>query len=174
MERAGPPGQPSASLTGSGPERERRPGLHPAGTAAARLAGAIVARRGGGILARAKAQWTAIVGAELAALTWPEALGPTGVLKLRVVPGRGLELQHRAPLVIERINAYFGRQVAVRLALVQGNLPLAPPPEARQRPVSAEDAAAVDRQLVRIADSDLRGALTRLGQAVLASQASEG
>jgi hypothetical protein len=60
--------------------------------------------------------------------TWPEALARGGTLKLRVARHRALELQHRAPLVIERINLFFGRDAVTRLALIQGPLPLAPLP----------------------------------------------
>ena len=104
---------------------ERRSGLRPIGDAATRIAAPIVARGGGGVLARLKAEWSAIAGAELAARTWPEKLGRDGALKLLVLPGFALDLQHRAPLVIDRINIYFGRAAVARLVLVQGSLPLA-------------------------------------------------
>ena len=104
---------------------ERRSGLRPAGEAASRDRGPIVARGGGGVLARLKAEWSAVAGAELAAQAWPEKLGRDGALKLRVAPGFALDLQHRAPLVIERINVFFGRAAVTRLVLVQGTLPLA-------------------------------------------------
>jgi hypothetical protein len=135
--------------------------------ATSRLAGAIAARHGGGVLARLKADWPAIVGTELAAATWPQALGRDGVLKLRVAATIALELQHRAPLLIERINVYLGRPAISRLVLVQGPLPLptspgpAPPP-----PLAAEDAQAIERQLATIADPELRDALIRLGKNV--------
>jgi len=107
--------------------------MRAAGIAVARVAAPIVARRGGGVLGRLKAEWAAVVGAELAALTWPESLGRDGALKLRVASHLAVELQHRAPLVIERINQFFGRGVVTRLVLVQGPLPLAAPPAADKR-----------------------------------------
>src|SRR5712691_11738849 len=61
-------------LQGAARESERRPGMRAVGAAAARLAGPIVARRGGGVLFRLKAEWAAVVGTELAATTWPDAL----------------------------------------------------------------------------------------------------
>ena len=138
------------------------------GAAAARLAGPIVARRGGGVLFRLKAEWAAVVGAELAAVSWPEALGRDGTLKLRVAPTIALDLQHRAPLVIERINLFFGHAVVVRLVLVQGPLPLpAPPPPPPPVPLIEEEAAALDAQLAEIADPELRAALAELGRLVL-------
>ena len=150
-------------------------GLRAAGLAASRLAAPIIARHGGGILASLKAQWAAAVGADITAASWPEALARGGVLKLRVAPPGALELQHQAPLVIDRINLYFGRAVVTRLAFVQGPLPRAsaprrPPPG----PLDVAEAEALDRALAAITDPALREALSGLGQAVLASEAGKG
>jgi hypothetical protein len=155
------------TLPGAGGENERRPGLRPVGVAASRLAGPIVARHGGGVLARLKADWPAIVGAEIATATWPQALGRDGVLKLRVAAAIAVELQHRAPLLIERINLYLGRPAISRLVLVQGPLPLAPPtrPEPTSR-LTDQEAEAIERQIAAIDDSELRAALARLGKSV--------
>ena len=51
-----------------------------------------------------------------------------------MTPAAALELQHRAPLLIERVNLFFGRPAVTRLILVQGPLPLSAAPS---RPVSA-------------------------------------
>src|SRR5580704_12808677 len=160
----------AASLARKSGADERRPGFRAAGLAASRIARPIVARHGGGILARLKTDWPAIVGPELAASTWPEALARGGTLKLHVAPAKGLEVQHRAPALIERINLFFGRDAVTRLTLVQGPLPL-PPPAARPatRPLAASEATALDRQLGDVADPELRNALARLGRAVIAS-----
>jgi hypothetical protein len=104
-------------------ERERQPGFHAIGLAVSRLAAPVVAKRGGGVLMRLKADWAAIVGPEWAFLAWPVALGRDGVLKLRTIPTAAIELQHRAPLLIERINLFFGRSAVTRLVLVQGFSP---------------------------------------------------
>lgn len=148
-------------------EGERRAGLRPAGETASRIAAPIVARRGGGVLARLKAQWHAIAGADLALQTWPEKLGRDGALRLRVVPGFALDLQHRAALVIDRINIFFGREAITRLVLVQGPLPLArsrsPAPEV---PAIADETGMLDSRLSGIDDPELRAALARLGELV--------
>ena len=151
---------------------ERRPGFRAAGAALPRIVGPILARHGGGAVARLKTDWAAIVGAELAAACWPEALGRTGTLKLRVTPMKALEIQHRAPLLAERINLYFGRAAVVRLALVQGPLPLPESGAAREptRPLAVPETAALDRQLAEIDDPALRQALDRLGRAVIGSK----
>ena len=121
------------------------------------------------MLGRLKAEWAAVVGTELAAMSWPASLGRDRALKLRVAPGIALELQHRAPLVIERINLFFGHQAVARLVLVQGPLPLASPPRpAPPAALTAAEANALDARLADIADPELRAALTRLGQLVMA------
>jgi hypothetical protein len=159
-----------AKLTGPAAEREHR-GFRAVGVAVSKITVPIVARRGGGTLVRLKSQWTAIVGPDWAEVSWPTALGRDGVLKLRAAPGAALELQHRAPLVIERINLFFGRSVITRLALVQGPLPLLPgPSRPLVRPLSEGEAKALDRRLSEIADPELRSALTRLGRAVEGGQ----
>ena len=147
---------------------ERRPGFRAAGASLARVVAPIVARHGGGILARLKAEWTAIVGPDIAAATWPEALVRGGTLKLRVAPGKALEIQHRTPLVVERINLFFGRDAVTRLALMQGPLPLPAPARFRhERPLQAREAAALDTQLATVASPELRDALARLGRRVI-------
>jgi hypothetical protein len=170
------------SLTGgeSGSERrpeqhrrrypERRWGFRAAGASVAKVVGPIVARHGGGLLARLKAEWTVIVGRELAAVTWPEALARGGTLKLRVAPAKALELQHRAPLVIERVNLFFGREAVTRLAIIQGPLPLAAPvPPVTSRPLNSREAASLDQQLSGVANPELRAALAGLGRRVIGS-----
>lgn len=75
------------------------------------------------------AHWPEIAG-ELAAVARPEKLErPRGrgsavglVLKLRVQPGRALEVQHMAPQLMERINAFFGHRLVARLSFVQAPL----------------------------------------------------
>jgi hypothetical protein len=149
-------------------ERERQLGFRAVGLAVSKLAAPIVAKRGGGFLVRLKAEWATIVAPDWAVVAWPAALGRDGALKLRAVPAAALELQHRAPLLIERINLYFGRAAVTRLVLVQGTLPGTPEPRRRAvRFLNAGEAQALDRRLSQIADPQLRAALARLGTAVI-------
>jgi hypothetical protein len=157
------------TLAGAGAGGERHPGLRAVGNAVSRVAAPIVARDGGR-LARLKADWPAIIGAELAAATWPAGLSRDGVLKLHVASERALEIQHRAPLVSERINLFLGREAVARIVLVQGPLPLASPPRsAPPSPLPAEEARALEDQLAAVPDPELRDALGRLGRSVLAA-----
>ena len=162
-----------AGRVAGGPSQvERRSGLRPVGEASARIAAPIVAR-GGGVLARLKAEWSAVVGVELAARTWPLKLGRDGALKLLVVPGFALDLQHRAPLLIDRINIFFGRVVVARLVLIQGSLPLAGSAPAGRGsrapavPPIEGDRGVLDSRLSEVDDPELRAALAELGQLVV-------
>ena len=149
-------------------ESERRQGFRAVGLAVSKLAAPIISRRGGGVLVRLKADWATITGAEWSAVSWPFALGRDGVLKLRTAPAAALELQHRAPLLLERINLFFGRPVVNRLVLMQGPLPIdSPPTTAGLRPLAAEKVTKLDAQLRGVTDPELRAALARLGKALI-------
>ena len=155
------------SLVGLRRESERNQGFRAVGVAASKLVAPIVARRGGGVLVRLKSEWTAIIGADWATVTWPSALDRDGVLKLRAASTAALDLQHRTPLLIERINLFFGRTVVTRVVLVQGPLPLDSPPSGTGlRPLAESTIVIVDERLSEIADPQLRDALARLGRAV--------
>jgi hypothetical protein len=157
----------SRSLTAPARESERHQGFRAVGIAVSKLAAPIVTKRGGALLVRLKAEWGAIIGADWASVTWPSALGRDGVLKLRTASTAALELQHRAPLLIERINRFFGRSVVTRLALVQGPLPFDSPPREPVLPsLAAGEVEVPDERLCGIADPELRAALARLGHAV--------
>ena len=161
------------NLTGPVRANERHPGFRAIGIAASRLAVPVIGKRGGGFLVRLKSEWAAIVGPDWANVTWPSALGRDGVLKLRTASGAALEAQHRAPLLIERINGFFGRPVVSRLALVQGPLPRPAPPSAPPlRPLAPGESEALDARLAGIADPELREALAGLGRAVIATSTS--
>jgi hypothetical protein len=156
------------SLTVATREGERRQSFRAVGVAVSKLAAPIIAKRGGATLVRLKAQWAAIIDAECAAVSWPHSLGRDGALKLRVAPGAALELQHRTPLLIERINLFFGRTVVSRLALVQGPLPIdSPAGEPGVISLATSEVVGLDERLSGIADPELRLALGRLGRAVL-------
>jgi len=158
----------SRSLARRPREGERRQSLLAVGVAVSKLAGPIIAKRGGATLVRLKAEWAAIIGAECAAVSWPHSLGRDGALKLRVAPGAALELQHRTPLLIERVNLFFGRTVVSRLALVQGPLPTDSPSRGPGViSLDESEVVALDERLSGIADPELRAALHRLGRAVL-------
>lgn len=118
--------------------------------------------------------WPAIVGELLASETVPEKLvrprgaNSGGTLHIRVNGAFATELQHLEPVMIERINGFFGYAAVARLALIQG--PVSPYTRKRKKsPDRAESAplpAALIGELAEIEDEDLRAALERLGRAL--------
>src|SRR5258708_32396224 len=112
----------------------RENGFRALGGLAQRLTSGIVDKRSkarGTSIARLRAEWTAMVGAELARVTQPEALltgrGPGKVLRLKVESARALEIQHRGAQIVERLNAYFGHPMIDDIRLIQGTLAPRPP-----------------------------------------------
>jgi hypothetical protein len=153
----------------------RRGGMRRVGAELTRLTGPILGKQGLGE-AKLLSEWAAIVGATLAGNCWPVKLSfprgqrQEGVLRLRVAPGVAVEIQHREPVIIERINGYFGYRAVARLAIVQGPPPLCSElPPAPPRPLQPSELAALEERLEGISDPALREALARLGSAIIAS-----
>jgi hypothetical protein len=117
-------------------------------------------------------RWAEIVGERLAARSAPERLetprgAPGSVLHVRVAPGAGPELQHLTPVVLERINAFFGWRAVDRLRLVQAPLPARLGRKAAlEEPLSAETMAALDSAVEGAGDDRLKQALKNLGASV--------
>lgn len=141
------------------------------------------ARRGltGADIAR---QWPAIVGSELAAHCRPRQLrfpkpgeAVEGRLTLRVAPGWALQLQHLEPLVLERVNGFFGYRAVARLVLQQGPLPDLPRPAPGgrgRRPAPPEPLeGALAAKLSTVADPELRAALEGVGRSLRARRGEE-
>jgi hypothetical protein len=139
-----------------------------------RVAGPALRRRGFSE-AKVVTDWTEIIGAELARATMPERLtfpqGPEGggTLRIRAAGPLALELQHLEPLVIERINRYFGYRAVSRLSFVQAvALPGRPPAKEKPQPRLTEaEAARLTDTVAGIEDKSLKEALERLGKSVL-------
>lgn len=121
-------------------------------------------------------RWPTIVGPMLAQHSCPERLTferekTAGAnLLVRVEGAFGLELQHLAPQVIDRINTYFGYRAVARLSLLQGPIPRQSP---RQRAAArdltpAEEKSVVD-SVAATRDPELAQALAALGRAVVAA-----
>lgn len=116
--------------------------------------------------------WPAIVGSAVAAHTLPLRIKfppkerGDGVLEVKVASSAfATELQHLEPLIIERINGYFGWSAVARLKLRHGPLP--------QRPVATaetvasndiDDGPRFEGVLEQVDNPALREALERLGR----------
>ena len=155
----------------------RENGFRAIGGLAQRLTSGLADKRGKGrnaSVARLKAEWTAIVGADLARLTQPDALlagraSGGKMLRLKVEGAAALEIQHRGAQIVERVNAYFGHKFIDEIRLVQGAIARAPAP----RPLAAPDPQTAKRMADKVAevkDPDLRAALARLGTRIASSR----
>ena len=128
-------------------------------------------------IARLRAEWSAIVGPELARVTHPDALlasrgarsvqagghGAGKALRLRVSGAAALEIQHKSGQLVERVNAYFGHKMIDDIRLVQGAIagpPSGPPPIAKPDPLVVAEVAT---RAAAVQDPELRAALARLG-----------
>ncbi len=150
----------------------RRAGLRALAASLPRVTKKLFGKRGfaeGGLAA----DWTGIVGAELAAHCSPGKLAfaraaerREGTLTLRVEAPFATEVQHLAPQIMERINGYFGYRAVARLSLRQ--TPYRPRPATDQAAAGPQPEIAPElaRRLESVEDPDLRAALGRLGRAI--------
>ncbi len=114
-------------------------------------------------------RWPEIVGDELSRwceperIKWPRTASDTaqkmgGTLVIRAAPGRGLELQHEAPMILDRVNRYYGYGAVGQIRINQGSSALK-----TRMPMPAKPSPQPVRPLAGIADEGLRTALERLG-----------
>lgn len=140
---------------------------------AGRITRPILGKRGlaeGDILSR----WATIVGPTLAAYALPEQVKfprgrrEDGELLVRVSNGSfATSLQHDAPIVIERINGYFGYAAIRSLKIVQAPLPLRRPKVRKEPPpLSEAEKIRLGSDVSSVTDPELRAALERLGAAI--------
>jgi len=131
--------------------------------------------------------WADIVGPELArwsepvALRWPPrppgaadahgaeagADGGGATLTVKVEAAFALDLQHRAPQVIDRANGFFGWRCVARLSLKQGPVRKGAAPRRRPPELTAEASRRLDDVLKSVEHSGLKAALARLGVGVM-------
>ena len=120
--------------------------------------------------------WPDIVGEEISAhaepvrLQWPRRSSgidtpKPSTLVLRVEGPVAIEIQHLAPVIIERVNRFFGWLAVDRISIKQA--PLARRPAAEPRPgPDPKLTARLAATMTDIQDEALRQALARLGAAV--------
>ena len=116
-------------------------------------------------------QWQAIVGDELAArseptkLSWPRRDDPdsVGVLQIRVEGAYALEIQHLQPVIVERVNRYFGWRCVGRLAIRQGPVSVRRKRPAPPKEPSADEIENTRRSIGKFEDEKLAHSVARLG-----------
>jgi hypothetical protein len=149
-------------------------GLTALGETISAVAAPMLGRSRGFAGTRVVAEWASIVGEQLADRSLPERVVRSppgqggGTLHVRIAAGAlAVELQHLEPLVLERINTYFGYQAITRLKLKHGPLPEREQ-ERSLRVLAPADAMAIEDLVSPIDDRDLQDALRDFGRSLLA------
>lgn len=137
-------------------------------------------KKRGAALADILSRWTEIAGPLLSVETQPERLiyaagaGHGATLEIAVSPAFALELQHLSPLIVEKVNGYFGYQAIAGLRLKQ--MPVRRASESRAeaapaaRSLTADEQARLASLLDGVEDGALRQALESLGRSLLGAQ----
>lgn len=133
-------------------------------------------RRFGFVQSSVVTRWREIVGERYAGVSAPESIRfpagkkADGVLTLVVEGAHAPMMQHVAPVIVERVNRFFGYPAVGRVAFKQGIVrtakakPRAAPPSLR--PISAE----MGESLRAIVDPELRACLESLARGVAAKE----
>jgi hypothetical protein len=114
------------------------------------------------------ARWPEIVGADLAVFAcplqvkYPKGRNAGATLLLRVSSSAAAALlQLKTPMIVERVNRFFGYAAIIRLEASHGPLPR---PPAKPAPVpDVVPSEAVERQTEGVTSEPLRAALRKLG-----------
>jgi hypothetical protein len=137
-------------------------------------------RRFGFVQSSVVSRWKEIVGDRYAGVSAPESIRfpagkrSGGVLTLVVEGAHAPMIQHVVPVIIERVNRFFGYEAVERVQFRQGVVKLArarprvAPPSLRPIPPELGDS------LRGIADPELRACLEALARGVADSQGSGG
>jgi hypothetical protein len=148
-------------------------------------AGGAAFRRFGFIQSSVVSRWREIVGERYSRVCAPESIRfppgkkSAGVLTLVVEGAHAPMMQHVAPLIVERVNRFFGyqaverihfRQSVVQLARAQISRARAPVPAVMAAPVPIP--AELGDSLREIADPELRACLESLARGIAANDAS--
>lgn len=133
--------------------------------------------------ARILNEWPKIVGEDLARhakpdrISFPRGRRDAGTLHILAEGPMATELQHLAPIVVERINAHFGYRAVADIRLLQvpaGTRQTKPLPKPKPGPTARPEALSdLHDRLSGIDDPELRTILERLGTAVLNKNAKK-
>jgi hypothetical protein len=135
--------------------------------------GGVAFRRFGFVQSAIVSRWSEIVGERYAKVSSPESIRfpagkkSGGVLTLLVEGAHSPLLQHLSPVIIERVNRFFGYPAVARLAFRQG-MP-APAPKVPSRPQPKPVPNELGEGLRQIADVELRTCLESLAAQIAGS-----
>jgi hypothetical protein len=121
--------------------------------------------------------WASIVGPNLANYSSPEKLNYSrntnkdATLRVRVASGWGPEFQHFEPLILERINGFFGYRAVLKLKVIQAPISKTPAKK-RMAPLSLTEQQKewISETVRNVTDPDLKKRLVALGTSMLGSR----
>ena len=157
----------------SGKDAPRRGYARAAGELVGDIAGTTFKRFGfvqGAVVSR----WAEIVGERYAKVSTPESIRfpagrkSDGTLTLTVEGAHAPLMQHLAPLIMERVNRFFGYSAIGKVAFRQGRQAKAAPKV--ERPASAPVPKSLGEGLRQIADPELRACLESLAAKLAGSR----
>src|SRR5204862_928637 len=128
--------------------------------------GGTTLKRFGFVQASIVSRWKEIVGDRYGQVSVPESIRfPTGkksggTLTLLVEGAHAPLIQHLGPMIIERVNRFFGYEAIARIVFRQGRLPAAPPKQARPAPSAVPKD--LGEGLRAVSDPELRACLESL------------
>ncbi len=154
-------------------EAPRRGRARAAGELLGDIAG-VTFKRFGFVQSAVVSRWGEIVGERYGAVSSPESIRfpggkkSNGTLTLSVEGAHAPLMQHLAPMIIERVNRFFGYEAIANIAFRQGRAPR--PPAKISRPQPAPVPKEVGEGLRQIADPELRACLESLASSLAGSR----
>jgi hypothetical protein len=153
-------------------DRPRRGHARSAGELVGDVGGA-ACKKFGFVQASVVSRWSEIVGERYGQVSLPESIRfpagrkAGGTLTLLVEGAHAPLIQHLGPMIIERVNRFFGHQAIDKVVFRQGRLPAAAPKPVRSgpRPLPKE----LGEGLRAVADPELRACLTALAAHIAGS-----
>lgn len=136
--------------------------------------GGVAFKRFGFVQSAVVERWPEIVGDRYAKVSVPESIRfpagskSSGTLNVLVEGAHAPLLQHMAPMIVERVNRFFGYPAVARLAWRQGRIDRRDPKV--QRPAPAPVPQELGEGLRHIADPELRACLESLASTLAASE----
>jgi hypothetical protein len=127
-------------------------------------------KRFGFVQSSVVSRWNEIVGEKYSTVTAPESIRfphgkrADGTLTLTVSGAHAPMMQHLEPVIIERVNRFFGYAAVARVALRQGEI--ARPAKSETRPIMRPVPTDLGDSLRTIADPELKAVLESLARGV--------
>ncbi|MBA3897673.1 MAG: DUF721 domain-containing protein [Sphingomonadaceae bacterium] len=132
-------------------------------------------RRFGFVQSSVVSRWGEIVGERYAGISSPESIRfppakrADGVLTLTVQGAHAPMMQHVTPVIVERVNRFFGYAAVARVVIRQGERTA---PQARVRPAPSKVVPVeLGDSLRTVADPELKAVLESLARGVAAAAA---